>query len=91
MNFNESNNITKCKNMKKFLFAILACTIALGFTSCREKKAKDKVKDRVENVKESVEDALEEAQEQIEEGADDVRKALDEAGDKIEKAKEKLE
>ena len=44
--------------MKKFLFAILACTIALGFTSCREKKAKDKVKDRVENVKESVEDAL---------------------------------
>ena len=63
--------------MKKFLFAILACTIALGFTSCREKKAKDKVKDRVENVKESVEDALEEAQEQIEEGADDVRKALD--------------
>ena len=55
--------------MKKFLFAILACTIALGFTSCREKKAKDKVKDRVENVKESVEDALEEAQEQIEEGA----------------------
>ena len=42
--------------MKKFLFAILACTIALGFTSCREKKAKDKVKDRVENVKESVED-----------------------------------
>ncbi len=51
--------------MKKFLFAILACTIALGFTSCREKKAKDN-KDRVEK-KESVEDALEEAQEQIEE------------------------
>ena len=66
----------------------MACTIALGFTSCREKKAKDKVKDRVENVKESVEDALEEAQEQIEEGADDVRKALDEAGDEIEKAKD---
>ena len=33
--------------MKKFLFAILACTIALGFTACREKKAKDKVKDYV--------------------------------------------
>ena len=62
--------------MKKFLFAILACTIALGFTSCREKKAKDKVKDRVENVKESVEDALEEAQEQIEEGADNERYLL---------------
>ena len=77
--------------MKKFLFAILACTIALGFTSCREKKAKDKVKDRVENVKESVEEALEEALAQIEEGAFDVRKAQDEAGDEIEKEKAKLE
>lgn len=69
--------------MRFFLFIMLACTITLVFASCREKKAKDKIKDRVENVKESVEDALEEAQEQIEEGADDVRKALNEAEDKI--------
>ena len=37
--------------MKKLLFVMLACTATLVFASCREKKAKDKVKEHLENVK----------------------------------------
>ena len=75
--------------MKKLLFVMLACTATLVFASCREKKAKDKVKEHLENVKESVEENLEKTQKQIEEKTDDVKKALNEAGDEIEKAKDK--
>ena len=53
--------------MKKLLFVMLACTATLVFASCREKKAKDKVKEHLENVKESVEENLEKTQKQIEE------------------------
>lgn len=75
----------KLKIMKKLMFAALACTMVFAFASCREKTAKEKMEDRLEEVKESMEDAIDEAQDQLEDGAEDLKDALDEAGVKLKK------
>ena len=37
--------------MKKLLFAVLVLTLVVSFTSCRDKKERDRVEHRVEKVK----------------------------------------
>ena len=36
--------------MKKLLFAVLVLTLVVSFTSCRDKKERDRVEHRVEKV-----------------------------------------
>lgn len=74
--------ILKKYHMKKILLLALVCMTAWTVTSCREKTAKEKMQDQVEEMQDNLKDA-------IDEGADDMKKALDEVGDGLEKLKEK--
>ena len=51
--------------MKKILLLALVCMTAWTVTSCREKTAKEKMQDQVEEMQDNLKDA-------IDEGADDM-------------------
>ncbi|MBC3758937.1 MULTISPECIES: hypothetical protein [Hyunsoonleella] len=52
--------------MKKVILALaLLFTVSTAFTSCREKKPKDKIEEAVEEVKDEVGDAVEEVEDEI--------------------------
>lgn len=69
--------------MKKELLAALFCMTIFTFTSCGEKKPKDKFQDRIENAQKSVEKAMDDTKEKIEEGADNLEDAIDEVKEKL--------
>ena len=68
--------------MKKELLVTLFCMIIFTFTSCGEKKPKDKLQDGIENAKKS-EKAMDDTKEKIEEGADNLEDAIDEVKEKL--------
>lgn len=69
--------------MKKELLAALFCMTIFTFTSCGEKKNKDKFQDRIENAQKSVEKAMDDTKKKIGEGADNLEDAIDEVKEKL--------
>tara|TARA_R110000868_G_scaffold220257_3_gene471431 strand:+ start:36034 stop:36264 length:231 start_codon:yes stop_codon:yes gene_type:complete len=73
--------------MKKLLFsAILLLAISFSFTSCRDTKKSETIKDAVENASEATEGALEQTGKAIDNAVEQTK----EAGEATKKAIEKV-
>ena len=65
--------------MKMWSAMVLVCAACLSFTSCQDKKAKDKIKDQVEKT----ENVLEDTGEQIGDKVGEVKEALNDIKDQV--------
>lgn len=74
---------------EKLLFAILILTLVVSFTSCRDKKERNRAQHQVEKVKEDINDAADKVSDKVQDGADAVKDAWNDAKKDVKQGAEK--